>query len=193
MMESLFSIWLIFFCSFVSLVLSRISATSSQAKIWRCNLFPLCRLYISGLAHPTSLGYRNSVEKEYSVCFCSMLASRYVCSVPLNALTFVLPIRSVQIHRKILRIPWVFRTGSAERRPYVHFCHQFLLETQKEHSVSLYSLSVTTAKPLVYSIFANRHSYFKEKYKLNYTKARALRVAVRWQMWQYSGIRRNNN
>ena len=47
------------------------------------------------------------------------------------------------------------------------------LETQKEHSVSLYSLSVTTAKPLVCSIFANRHNYLNSKYKLNYAMARA--------------------
>ena len=51
------------------------------------------------------------------------------------------------------------------------------LKTQKEHSVSLYSLSVTTAKPLVYSIFGNRHNYLMVKYKLNYARART--VALR--------------
>ena len=51
------------------------------------------------------------------------------------------------------------------------------LETQKEHSVSLYSLSVTTAKPLVCSIFANRHNYLIVKYNLNYAMART--VALR--------------
>ena len=67
------------------------------------------------------------------------------------------------------------------------------LETQKEHSVSLYSLSVTTAKPLVYSIFTNRHNYLNSKYNLNYLTTRAASVTVRWQMWQCRRIRRNNN
>ena len=69
----------------------------------------------------------------------------------------------------------------------------FFLETQKEHSVPLYYLSVTTAKPLVCSIFANRHNYLNSKYNLNYAMARTFRVTVRWQMWQCLGIRRNNN
>ena len=53
------------------------------------------------------------------------------------------------------------------------------LETQKEHSVSLYSLSVTTAKPLVYSIFTNSHKYLNSKYNLNYLTTRAASVTVR--------------
>ncbi len=92
----------------------------------------------------------------------------------------------------------MFSIGITSRKIWYRSLHTkhpaaVFLETQKEHSVSLYSLSVTTAKPIVYSIFANRHNYHVVKYKLNYAMARTFRVTVRWQMWQCLGICRNNN
>ena len=80
---------------------------------------------------------------------------------------------------RVLKFWWIkmFSIRITSRKIWYRSLHTkppaaVFLEMQKEHSISLYSLSVTTANPLVYSIFANRHNYLKVKYNLNYAMDR---------------------